>query len=82
MHLEDASMPGFCAHLSRYLRRPVLDATGISGSFAFDLRYSGPSQIGHALEKQLGLKLEPAKDEVEMVIVEKALRKPIQAQRD
>jgi uncharacterized protein (TIGR03435 family) len=76
LRLDNASMAEFCADLSRHTDRPVLDSTGITGNFEFELCYSSRGEIAAALQKQLGLTLEPRKDEIEMLVVEKALRKP------
>jgi uncharacterized protein (TIGR03435 family) len=78
---ENISIREFCGDLSRNVKRPVVDKTGVSGTFDFDLKYSkrgdesAPS-IFTALEQQLGLRLEPAKGDVESLIVESAVRKP------
>jgi len=66
LRLDNASLVKFCDELSRKTDRPVVDATGIPGTFDFDLGYwragdmSGRSVFG-AVERQLGLKLEPRK---------------------
>jgi len=66
LRLENASIADFCGDLSRNTKRPVLDATGIAGTFDFEMHYgkggdtSAPA-ITTALEQQLGLKLEPEK---------------------
>lgn len=58
--------------------RPVIDRTGLTGEFDFKLEYGisdGPeagASIFTAIQEQLGLKLEPAKGLVEMLIVERA----------
>jgi uncharacterized protein (TIGR03435 family) len=62
-------------------RRPVLDKTGLTGEFLFDLEYapedapagesSAPS-IFTAVQEQLGLKLEPAKVPAEVVVIDRA----------
>lgn len=66
---------------------PVLDQTGLSGIYNFDLKYSvgllGPfGTVGEritifdAVEKQLGLKLEEKQVPVPVIIVEKVNQKP------
>ncbi len=48
-----------------YITRPVVDQTGLKGAYDFDLRFSyqagtpGGISLFEAVEKQLGLKLEP-----------------------
>jgi uncharacterized protein (TIGR03435 family) len=80
--------------LGRQVDRPVINATGIDGSFDVDLTFSpefaplppgaapgepapaasdGPS-IFAALQEQLGLKLEPARGPVDVLIVDRAER--------
>ena len=62
-------------------RRPMIDATGLTGSYDFKLEWApdgpdspGPS-LATALEEQIGLKLETqGKFPVEFVIVDRAER--------
>ena len=59
--------------------RPVVNRTGLTGTFDMDLRWSasgddGPS-IFTALQEQLGLRLEPAKGLAEVVVIE-TIRRP------
>src|SRR5580698_8026217 len=53
---------------------PVIDRTGLTGHFDFDLEIptSGvdPSGISNALEKQLGLKLNPVKSRISYIVVD------------
>ena len=73
---------------SSVVSRPVLDRTGISGEFDFTLDSSdinmartqplddeqaGPS-VFTAVEEQLGLKLEPGKGPIEILVVEQAAK--------
>jgi uncharacterized protein (TIGR03435 family) len=64
--------------LSGQARRTIIDQTGLSGKYDFTLTYApemgdlnGPS-IFTALQEQLGLKLEPGKRPVEVVVVDSA----------
>ena len=70
--------------------RPVLDETGLTGTYDFDLQWapesltarakpgdnssidSGPAgpSLFTALEDQLGLKLEPGKDHVDVLVID------------
>lgn len=82
LRLDNASISEFCGMLSGRAKRPVLDATGISGNFDFELHYRRPRDmyglsISDALEKQLGLRLEPQKGPVETIVVESAIRTPV-----
>jgi len=75
----DTSMEEFAAMLSTQLRRPVINATGLKGKYDFTLRYvleranagddSGPTLLG-AIQGQLGLKLEPKKGLIDIVVVD------------
>ena len=70
------SMPDLAWRLSRYLGRPVLDQTGLSGSFDFRVAYSSegprPDVISMILAtvQDLGLKLESSKGPVESIVIE------------
>lgn len=73
------SMPQLAKRLSGYLRRPVLDRTGLTGSFDFKFEYeSRPSNDSRAdttssifaSVEGLGLKLESAKGPVETIVID------------
>jgi uncharacterized protein (TIGR03435 family) len=76
--------------LSQSLGQPVIDATGLTGVFDIDLQWSqdtantndaaadggnGPS-IFTAIQEQLGLKLEPRKGPVEVLVIDQAEKAP------
>lgn len=75
--------------LSRMTRMPVLDKTGLTGFYQFDLRYAdevsrvpaenqvGPS-IFTAVQEQLGLKLESKKGPVEVLVIDRAEKVPVE----
>ena len=76
------SMPDLAWRLSGYLDKPVIDRTGLAGSFDFDhVESSGdgqqPDLVSTILSavQQLGLKLEPSRGPVETIVVER-LEKP------
>jgi len=83
---RNISMTQFAGSLSRIreVDRPVLDATGLKGLFDLTLEFAkddddsatGPT-IFTALQEQLGLKLEPARGPVEILVVDHA-EKPSQ----
>ena len=69
--------------LSTAAQRPVLDRTGLTGIYAFTLRYAdldanpaattAPS-IFTAVQEQLGLKLEPIKEKFDALVIEQVER--------
>jgi uncharacterized protein (TIGR03435 family) len=82
-------MNKLAALLSRMTRMPVLDKTGLTGFYQFDLRYAnevspapaenpvGPS-IFTAVQEQLGLKLESRKGPVEVLVIDHAEKIPVE----
>jgi uncharacterized protein (TIGR03435 family) len=83
-------LSALAARLSLFADRPVVDNTGLSGGFDFDIRFpeldtpadargGGPPNDGGgifiALEEQLGLKLVPTRGSLEFVIVD-AVERP------
>jgi uncharacterized protein (TIGR03435 family) len=82
-------MNRLAAMLSRMTRMPVLDKTGLTGFYQFDLRYAdevsktpaetpaGPS-IFTAVQEQLGLKLESKKGPVDVLVIEHAEKVPLE----
>ena len=69
-------------NLSNELGRRVIDKTGLSGKYDFELHWEprqapepelpeGPS-IFAALQEQLGLRLEPSKGPVEVLVIDRA----------
>ena len=75
--------------LSRMTRMPVLDKTGLTAFYQFDLKYAdevsqtppenpaGPS-IFTAVQEQLGLKLESKKGPVEVLVIDRAEKIPVE----
>jgi bla regulator protein blaR1 len=72
-------------HLSRHLHRTLLDETGLSGTYDFTLKFpdgirpaidnpapaeSSELAISAAIEQQLGLKLEPKKASMEVLVID------------
>ena len=81
-------MPDLADRLSRapfQLDRPVVDFTGLAGRFDLTLDWSpidGPAEnttgpsVFTALEEQLGLRLEPRKLPLEILVVDHANKTP------
>jgi uncharacterized protein (TIGR03435 family) len=75
--------------LSRMTRMPVLDRTGLTGFYQFDLKYAdevsreqaenpaGPS-LFTAVQEQLGLKLESKKGPVEVLVIDHVQKIPLE----
>jgi uncharacterized protein (TIGR03435 family) len=73
--------------LSRMTRMPVIDETGLTGYYQFDLKYAderqavenqvGPS-VFTAVQEQLGLKLESKKSPVGVLVIDHAEKVPLE----
>jgi uncharacterized protein (TIGR03435 family) len=76
-----ATMAELAALLSDPLRSPVVDATGLTGRYDFALDYSGGDDERSATisaVQQLGLKLERRKVPMQVLMVDRAEKTPIQ----
>jgi uncharacterized protein (TIGR03435 family) len=80
-------MEGFAEFLTSEAGRPVLDKTGLSGSYKMTLDWAADNapagndaatlpSLFTALQEQLGLKLESTKGSVETLVVDHAERTP------
>jgi uncharacterized protein (TIGR03435 family) len=69
-----------------YLRQPVIDSTGLKGTYDFDLKWTGRGQLAaagadgisifDAVDKQLGLKLDLQQSSLPVITVESVEQKP------
>ncbi len=86
VYLKSASLATFADQLTRALERPVVNETGIAGLYEFDLKFStevstaaedtGPAIAG-ALQ-QLGLRLEKRDQRVDVWVVDRADKVPVE----
>ena len=82
--MHHTTLAQFAEFLAGPLHTPVIDKTGRDGRFeiAVDLTHSTESKddqlavLAHAIEDQLGLKLERRKEPVEMIVIDRADQKP------
>jgi uncharacterized protein (TIGR03435 family) len=84
---EGVSMAGLAEQLAQQLEHPVVDKTGLPGVYNLKLEWTpddasgdqapGPS-IFAALQEQLGLKLQTQKSPVDIVVVDRVDRTPVE----
>lgn len=83
------SMAGLAEFVSRMMNEVVVDGTGIAGGYDFKLRWANEDQnpdatgaqapsLPTALQETLGLRLQPQKVPVEIVVVDHVERVPIE----
>ena len=90
MHIyaDKMTIANMAATLTTSMDRPVIDQTGLTGQYKINLEFqredlsanapegaAGPT-IFAAVQEQLGLKLEPRKAAIEMLVVDRAERNP------
>ena len=79
--IDSVSMPlhSLPSMLARELDRPVVDQTGLTGNYDFTLQFapavgadpdSQAPSIFTAVQEQLGLKLEPAKAPLDVLVID------------
>jgi uncharacterized protein (TIGR03435 family) len=72
-------LTGLIDYLEYYLGIPVVDQTGLTSRFDIDLKLNeqdwqqhNPDALKQILLDQLGLELVPSREEIEMLVVERA----------
>ncbi|HXE08649.1 MAG TPA: TIGR03435 family protein [Acidobacteriaceae bacterium] len=86
MRVENMSMKEFALLMKFFTDKPVVDQTGLSGRFDFQMRWTAdesraptdgtaPPSLFTAIQEQLGLKLEPVKAKTDVLVIDK-LEKP------
>ena len=85
--LARATTAKFAEALSGNLDRPVKDMTQLKGEYSFELEWTPDNQIRSddtslqvsiftAIQEQLGLKLEPGNEAIEILVIDKADKTP------
>jgi uncharacterized protein (TIGR03435 family) len=62
----------FAAFITRVAGRPVIDKTGLKGRYAIWLEKDPDEDLFTAVEENLGLKLEPQRAPVEIIVIDRA----------
>jgi bla regulator protein blaR1 len=85
VHARNATMAGLAKLLQSNLQRPVVDRTGLAGSFDFTMDFTDTVKAGDAaspsgeadapsiftaIQEQIGLKLEPAKGPADVIVID------------
>jgi len=90
LKVEMLSMAQLADQVSRSLGEMVIDQTGVTGVFSFELRWTNDDQnptatdadgvpsLFSALQETLGLRLQAQKVPVEMIVVDRVERVPIE----
>jgi uncharacterized protein (TIGR03435 family) len=71
---QNTSLHQLLEILSRAVGAPVIDRTGLTGSYDFSLKWEPGEEISGPLQQQLGLKLEAQKIPVESLLIVSAER--------
>jgi uncharacterized protein (TIGR03435 family) len=85
MRIENMSMKEFALLMKFFTDKPVVDQTGLSGRFDFQMKWtadesrapadgSAPPSLFTAIQEQLGLKLEPVRANTDVLVIDKVER--------
>jgi uncharacterized protein (TIGR03435 family) len=76
--VSHATMSDFANSLGGMLHGPVRDRTNLRGAYDFTINREGadPESLAHALEDQIGLRLQPKKAAVDTIAIDHAERPP------
>ncbi len=86
MRMTNMSMSEFAPDLGYFLDRPAVDQTGLAGRYDFQMKWTAdesqaptdgtaPPGLFTAIQEQIGLKLEPVKAQIEVLVVD-AVERP------
>jgi len=87
VNLPNNTIDEFIANISPDVDRPVFDRTGLKGNFAFSLWFAHQQQgwqgelptgelIFDVVKRDLGLEFQPRKEDIEMLVIDRANRLP------
>ncbi len=85
MRMTNMSMSEFAPDLGYFLDRPAMDQTGLTGRYDFQMKWtadesqaptdgSAPPGLFTAIQEQIGLKLEPVKAQIDVLVVDAVAR--------
>jgi uncharacterized protein (TIGR03435 family) len=78
IQFQRQSMANIAHFISTQVDRPVVDATGLKGYYALKLSWYKESGLFQPIQDQLGLKLQPAKAKIDVVVIDGIERKPLE----
>jgi uncharacterized protein (TIGR03435 family) len=85
LNADNMTMDLTAETLSNLLNRPVLNRTGLQGSFDFEMEYAADTDVGRgarpgaelagpelfsAIQQQVGLRLESTKEKIDVIVID------------